>query len=147
MDNEAQVQAARVALGTALAHTFEVQSAIFEDMKGPITVSLPDARGVMQMGIASAKHRTDPVTGRVTLSSELDGQSKTMEVILATLTVVVTKAPHWWYREDGAGAAKRLIPAPELLQDTDLLYEIFGRYADWRESFRSARLPSHQDSR
>lgn len=131
-----QEKAAKVALGTVLRQTFDVESKVFEGLKGTVEVSLPDCRGVLQMGIVSARLRTDKQTGRVVPIEDMDAQSAGMVMMLSTLTVAVTKAPEWWYEVLGTGLEKKYLPAPEKIQDSDLISDLFERYANWRASFR-----------
>jgi len=135
---EQVVKAGKVAMGTKLTHTFEVESTIYEGMKGSITVKMPSAMDLIQMGIAHARLRTDSTTGQTAPDVIISGQAQDMAAMISTLVVVVTHAPHWWYREETVGGVKRLISAPEAIEDTDLIKEIFWGYANWRTSFRAA---------
>jgi|GEM_PF-5023017 len=134
--SEIQAQAAKVALGTDVTETVSVTSDVFPELSGSITFALPDGRAILRMGLISAALRTHPDSGVVTPIDDLDAQAAGFVVMLSTLAVAVVKAPEWWYRTDATG---KLIPAPELVKDPDVISDLWGRYAEWRSSFRRTR--------
>lgn len=121
--------AAKVALGTEYTETIEVQSELDDRLKGKITYSLPN--GKEQARIAVIQH--DLREGRSL--EALDPLSGGLIVMLAQLSVVVREAPSWWYRTEGIGKDTQQIAAPELIMDQALLWEIWGKFVAFRNTF------------
>lgn len=53
--------------------------------------------------------------------------------MIATLAVIVQKAPAWWYVRDELGGG--LIPAPELCKSADVLTRLFTDFSGWSDNF------------
>ena len=124
-----RVAAAKVLLGTTYETTLDVASTMDPSLKGAITLSLPTGKdlariAVIQHGLREGK----PL-------DELDALSGGTIVALSTLSVVVRKAPDWWYRTEGDGKAAVQVPAPEQLRDMHLIWDIWERYVSFRASF------------
>lgn len=139
MNHNDRAAAARVALGTALEETIEVQSEKFPELKGSITFSLPNGKDLMRIAIIQHDLRE----GRPLES--LDNLSGGLAVVMSTLAIVVRKAPDWWYQTVGEGKDARKVAAPELLKDTSMLYDIWGRFVAFRDTFpgRGTDEPDH----
>lgn len=126
---DSEVQAAQVALGADYTETYTVASELNPELNGAITISLPTGREHLEIGIIQHRLRKG-----VSLN-ELDEVAASTVVMLSTLSVVVRKAPDWWYRTVGKGKLAEQVPAPEDLHDMDLLWDIFGRYTALRATF------------
>ena len=121
--------AAKVLLGTGYETTVDVASTLDPTIKGSVTLSLPSGKDLARIAVIQHGLRE----GRPL--EELDMLSGGTIVALSTLAVVVRKAPDWWYRTEGEGKNAVRIPAPELLLDQQLLWQVWGRYVSFRDSF------------
>lgn len=128
-DNE--VAAAKVALGVQYTQTFEVQSKKLPELKGRITVALPTQLDRMRIGVLQHALREG-----VPLE-QLDMSTAGLAVMLSTLAVVVRDAPDWWYEieKDTAGKVIKREPNPGAILDEELLWDIYGRYVAFRDTF------------
>ena len=124
-------RAGQVALGTEYTESFEVASKKIPALHGTITVAIPDGRDIMKIGVVQHRLRQGvPI-------EQLDTNTRLTVVMLSTLTVVVRKAPDWWYeiKRDDKQRQMDHTPAPELVKDLDLLWEIYERYVAFSDSF------------
>jgi hypothetical protein len=129
MSHNDQAAAAKVALGIQYERTIEVASEIDPALKGSVTFSLPTGKDFMR--IAVLQH--DLREGRP--FEELDGLSGGMLVMLSTLSVIVRRAPDWWYRTEGTGKDAKRLAAPELIADVNVLWDIWGGFVTFRDTF------------
>ena len=127
MNHNDQAAAAKVALGNDYTQTIEVQSDKYPGLKGSITYSLPTGKDLAR--IAVLQH--DLREGRPL--EALDNLSGGLIIVMSTLAIVVNKAPDWWYRTVGEGKDAQRVAAPEMLRDTGLLWDIWGRYVTFRD--------------
>jgi hypothetical protein len=128
-------RAGQVALGTEYTESFDVASKIIPELKGSLTVAMPNGRDLMRIGVIQHRLRDGvPI-------EQLDINTRLTVVMLSTLAVVVRKAPDWWYdiKRDGKQRETDRVPAPELVQDMDLLWDIYGRYVAFSDNFPNGR--------
>jgi hypothetical protein len=124
-----KVAVAKIARGTSYETTVEVASTLNPTLTGSVTLSLPSGKDLAR--IAVIQH--DLREGRPL--EELDMLSGGTIVALSTLAVVVRKAPDWWYRTEGEGKLAVKIAAPELILDQHFIWDLWGRYVSFRDSF------------
>lgn len=122
-------QAAKVALGSDYSETYELKSELDPNMAGSFTISLPTAKEHLEIGVIQHRLRKGVAL------SELDNVAASTAVMLSVLSVVVRKAPSWWYRTVGDGPRAEVVPAPEEIHDMDLLWDLYGRYTALRATF------------
>lgn len=127
--NNLAAQAAKVALGSEYSETYEIKSELDPSLCGSFTISLPTAKEHLEIGVIQHRLRKG-----VPLN-ELDSVTASAAVMLSTLSVVVRKAPVWWYRTVGEGRNAEVVPAPEDIHDMDLLWDLYGRYTALRATF------------
>lgn len=119
----------KVFLGKEFTHTMEVESKVNPEWKGKISFKLPSIKDLMQ---SAAKQ----VQLRGGLAPELiDGYSNYVTRATAELSVVVVEAPAWWYRVEKKGRIQESIPAPEEIQDIELILTIWEGYVAFRDNF------------
>ncbi|MDO8357319.1 MAG: hypothetical protein Q7U76_13090 [Nitrospirota bacterium] len=123
------VQAAQVVLGSQYEEVYDVQSELNPAHKGQVAMSLPTGRDQLEIGVIQHRLRKG-----VPLA-ELDEVSGSTAIMLAVLSVVVRRAPEWWYRTVGEGKSAERVPAPEELHDMDMLWDLYGRYTALRATF------------
>ncbi len=134
MNHNDRAAAAKVALGKEHEETIEVRSEQDPALTGAVTYSLPTGKDLMRIAIIQHDLRE----GRPL--EALDNLSGGLAVVMSTLAVVVRRAPDWWYRTEGEGKDARRVAAPELLTDTGLLWDIWGRYVAFRGTFPGSRV-------
>lgn len=124
-EDNLRAAAGKIALGQRYTKTVQVQSRLDETLSGSITFALPNGKDLARMGILQMDLRE----GRELQS--FDMLTGGLIVAMSTLAVVVKDAPDWWYRVEGTTK----VAAPELLVDQKLLWDIWGEYVAFRDSF------------
>jgi hypothetical protein len=87
---------------------------------GTVVFKRPSVMDYMKMGAAKSEILRNSGVRDLTL---VDSGVKLMAQIIGTLKTVVVKSPEWLVRIDD-------------VEDTDLLFHIYGEYQEWERSFR-----------
>ena len=129
--------ATQVMSGGNLTHDIEVASALFPNLKGKFVVKFPTFGDDLKISLMRARLREGLPAG------SLDNGGNAILEVASTLMVVVTRAPSWFYAtEDG-----QAVPAPLEVQDPDVLLDVYGKFSDWRASFRKTGGKGDGDNR
>lgn len=89
---------------------------------GTIVFKRPSVMDYMKMGAAKSEILRNSGVRDLTL---VDSGVKLMAQIIGTLKTVVVKSPEWLVRIDS-------------VEDTDLLFHVYGEYQEWERSFRTS---------
>jgi len=125
----------QIALGIEYTESFDVSSKRVPTLQGTLTVAIPTGRDLLKIGVVQHRLREGVQI------EELDPATRMTVVMLSTLAVVVRKAPDWWYdiKRDAHQRESDRTAAPELIPDMDLLWDIYGRYVAFSDSFPDRR--------
>jgi len=92
--------------------------------EGNVIFKRPTMNDYMKMGAIKSEYLRK--AGVVELSL-VDNLLKFMAHVMGTLSVVIVKCPEW-------------LKNMEKIQESDVLYHVFGKYEEWEKSFR--KLPA-----
>ncbi len=119
----------KIIAGSSYTKTIHVKSKVNEVWQGEVTFKLPAMKDLIQAGLKQAEMR-----GGLPPES-FDAFTNHMARVTGDLSVVVTAAPSWWYREVIRNNKKELEPALDTILDPNMLLDIWEEYVAFRDTF------------
>lgn len=125
---ELMEQAKQVNLGGELTNSVHIQftTAFGTEIEGVVEFKRPTMQDYMKIGAFKAQFLG--ANGVVNMNL-VDGTVKFMAHVMATLKVVIVKAPRWLINKNGEIDVESII-------EPDILYHIYDEYEKWEYSFR-----------
>ena len=112
---------------TTHTETINFTSSFGNTYQGQVVFKRPNALDLMRIGGLKAQYFSE---AGITNLEIVDNSVRLLAHVLAHLKVLVLKCPAWLFDVDK-------------VDDMELIYEVYGKYRDWEDSFRKV-VPTAQ---